>query len=392
MHPAQKPHYHILDGLRGVAALMVLWYHIFEGFAKSPSTQVINHGYLAVDFFFMLSGFVIGYAYDDRWPRMTTREFFTRRLIRLHPMMVAGVLIGVVAFIVQGCVKWDGTPVGPLAIGGAMLLNLFLIPSVPGAVTDVRGNTEIFSLNGPHWSLFFEYVGNILYGLVARRLSTRALGALTALLGLGLGAYGLANLSTYGNLGVGWSFADHQILGGMLRMTFSFSMGLLLSRVFRPARVKGAFWICSAAVIILLATPYIGDPEQPWQNALYDTVCILLLFPAIVYTGASGSHTEATAATAPRGGRLCRFVGDISYPLYAIHYPSIYLLISVVWAEDLAFTDIWWAAIPIVIGNIALAWMFMKWYDAPLRARLTARFLRHGSKAPETDSKPVATS
>lgn len=79
-----KPHYVLLDGLRGVAALLVIWYHVFEGFATSPIDQKFNHGYLAVDFFFILSGFVIGYAYDDRWKTtMTQKEFFKRRLIRL---------------------------------------------------------------------------------------------------------------------------------------------------------------------------------------------------------------------------------------------------------------------------------------------------------------------
>ena len=83
---ASKPHYEILDGLRGVAAVMVIIFHLFEAHAGgSHLTQIINHGYLAVDFFFMLSGFVIGYAYDDRWNRMTVGTFFKRRIIRLHP-------------------------------------------------------------------------------------------------------------------------------------------------------------------------------------------------------------------------------------------------------------------------------------------------------------------
>ena len=69
-----KPHYVLLDGLRGVAALLVIWYHVFEGFATSPIDQKFNHGYLAVDFFFILSGFVIGYAYDDRWKTTMTQK------------------------------------------------------------------------------------------------------------------------------------------------------------------------------------------------------------------------------------------------------------------------------------------------------------------------------
>ena len=86
-----KPHYHLLDGLRGVAALMVIWYHVFEGYAFAGGTTIdtFNHGYLAVDFFFILSGFVIGYAYDDRWGKnFTMKDFIKRRLIRLHPMVI----------------------------------------------------------------------------------------------------------------------------------------------------------------------------------------------------------------------------------------------------------------------------------------------------------------
>ena len=92
-----KPHYALLDGLRGVAALIVIGYHVFEAFAASPVEQRVNHGFLAVDFFFILSGFVIGYAYDDRWgTRLTLKDFFRRRLIRLHPMVVPACVLGVI--------------------------------------------------------------------------------------------------------------------------------------------------------------------------------------------------------------------------------------------------------------------------------------------------------
>ena len=79
-----KAHYDLLDGLRGVAALMVIWYHVFEGFAfaSNSAIETLNHGYLAVDFFFILSGFVIGYAYDDRWGKsLTMKDFFKRRYV-----------------------------------------------------------------------------------------------------------------------------------------------------------------------------------------------------------------------------------------------------------------------------------------------------------------------
>ena len=93
-----KPHYLILDGLRGIAAILVVFFHLFEAHSSGHLDQVINHGYLAVDFFFVLSGFVVGDAYDDRWNKMTIGAFFKRRLIRLQPMVVMGMFIGAVFF------------------------------------------------------------------------------------------------------------------------------------------------------------------------------------------------------------------------------------------------------------------------------------------------------
>ena len=169
-----KPHYHLLDGLRGVAALMVIWYHVFEGYAFAGGTTIdtFNHGYLAVDFFFILSGFVIGYAYDDRWGKnFTMKDFIKRRLIRLHPMVIMGAVVGAITFYIQGSVQWDGTHIGISMVMLSLLCTIFFIPAMPGVGYEVRGNGEMFPLNGPCWSLFFEYIGNILYALFIRRLS-----------------------------------------------------------------------------------------------------------------------------------------------------------------------------------------------------------------------------
>src|SRR5574344_3172521 len=100
---ASKPRYEILDGLRGVAAIIVVCFHLFETYSPDPSLQILNHGYLAVDFFFVLSGFVIGYAYDDRWDRMSIGGFFKRRLVRLHPMVIMGTFIGALLFYFGDC-------------------------------------------------------------------------------------------------------------------------------------------------------------------------------------------------------------------------------------------------------------------------------------------------
>ena len=222
-----KPHYELLDGLRGVAALLVVFYHIFEGLsfaAGGTLITTINHGYLAVDFFFILSGFVIGYAYDDRWKTtLTMKGFFKRRLIRLHPMIVMGALLGVVAYCLQGCVQWDGTKMPVSMVMLALLCAMFFIPAVPGARYDVRGNGEMFPLNGPSWSLFFEYIGNILYAVFIRRLSDKALAALVVLLGLGLAWFALFDVAGYGMIGVGWTLDGVNFLGGSLRMLFPFS-------------------------------------------------------------------------------------------------------------------------------------------------------------------------
>ncbi|QEK99535.1 acyltransferase [Olivibacter sp. LS-1] len=364
-----KPHYILLDGLRGVAALMVIWYHIFEAFATSPVDQHFNHGYLAVDFFFILSGFVIGYAYDDRWKTMKVKDFIKRRLIRLHPMVIMGAILGAITFYIQGSVKWDGSKVSLSMLMLALLINLFLIPAAPGSGPEVRGNGEMYPLNGPSWSLFFEYIGNILYALFIRRLSAKALGVLVLLAGIGLASFAIFNFSGYGHLGVGWTMAGHNLIGGFLRLLFSFSAGVLMSRKFKPVEVKGAFWICSLAIIILLSIPHIGEAEALWMNGIYDALCTLVIFPILVYLGASGTTTGKSSI------KICKFLGDISYPLYMVHYPFMYLFYAWVWQENLTFTQIWPITLLLFLGTILVAYLFLKLYDEPFRKWLSKKLL-----------------
>lgn len=365
-----KPHYELLDGLRGVAALFVIWYHVFEGFATSPIDQRLNHGYLAVDFFFILSGFVIGYAYDDRWKTtMTTKNFFKRRLIRLHPMVVMGAVLGAITFYIQGCEQWDGTKVSISMVMLALLLNLFLIPAVPGTGPEVRGNGEMYPLNGPSWSLFFEYIGNILYALFIRRLSTKALTVLVVLAGIALASFAIFNYSGYGHLGVGWTLADYNLIGGFLRMFFAFSIGLLMSRNFKPVHIRGAFWICSLVIIAFLSVPHIGGMESPWMNGIYDSVCTILIFPMLVYLAASGKTTDKNTS------KICKFLGDISYPVYIVHYPFMYLFYAWLWSENLTFDQTWPVALALFFGNILLAFLCLKLYDEPIRRWMSKKFL-----------------
>jgi len=361
-----KPHYDLLDGLRGVAALTVVCFHLFEAYATSHLDQRINHGYLAVDFFFILSGFVVGYAYDDRWTKMTVREFLTRRLVRLQPMVVIGALIGAVMFYTQGCPVWDVSAVPVAMLLVATLMNAFMIPATPGA--EIRGVGEMYPLNGPAWSLFFEYIGNVLYALFIRRLSTRALAVLVAAAGCGLAVF-----SVWGPLGdicVGFSLTGENIVGGSLRLLFAFPAGLLLSRVFRPVRVRGAFWIGTMAVVALASVPRIGGSEHLWMNGVYDALCAVVLFPLIVWIGASGKTTDRVTS------RICKFLGDISYPLYMVHYPFIYLYYAWVKNENLTFGQSLPGAAALVAGSVALAWLCLRFYDEPVRRFLSKRLLR----------------
>lgn len=365
-----KPHYNILDGLRGVAALMVVWFHIFEAFASSHLDQQINHGYLAVDFFFILSGFVIAYAYDDRWGTMKVKDFLKRRFIRLHPMVVMGAIIGGLMFYTQGCSFWDvsAVSIGMLLIATAM--NMFLIPATTG--TEIRGVGEMYPLNGPSWSLFFEYIGNILYVLFIRKLSTKALGVLVFLAGCGLSAYAIWGMhgGCSGDICVGYSLDTTNMIGGSLRLLFSFSAGLLVARIFKPVKIKGAFWICSLVIIALLAVPRLGGEEYRWVNGLYEILCFAFIFPLIVYLGASGKTTDKTTT------KVCKFLGDISYPLYMVHYPFLYLYFAWVKNEELTFGASIWGALALFFGSIILAYACLKLYDEPVRKFLAKRMFK----------------
>ena len=365
-----KPHYDLLDGLRGVAAITVVWFHIFEAFATSHLDQRINHGYLAVDFFFVLSGFVIGYAYDDRWGKMKTKDFIKRRVIRLHPMVVMGAIIGAVMFYWQGRPVWDVSKVTIGALFMATFINALLLPATPG--TEIRGLGEMYPLNGPGWSLFFEYIGNILYALFIHKFSTRVLAVLVFLAGCGLALFAIGG--PYGDICAGFSLTGTEFIAGSLRLLFSFSAGLLLFRIFKPVKVKGAFWICSLSIIALLSVPRLGGAEYLWMNGVYDTVCFAVFFPFLVYLGASGKTTDKYTT------RICKFLGDISYPLYMVHYPFIYLYYAWVKNGNLTFQESFPGALGVVIGSIVLAYGCLKFYDIPVRKYLANRFLKHKNK------------
>ncbi len=376
-----KPHFLILDGLRGVAAVVVVAFHLFETHSTSHLDQIINHGYMAVDFFYVLSGFVIGYAYDDRWGKMTLGDFFKRRLIRLHPMVIMGMIIGAIGFYFQASGYWPGIshlPVWKMIL--VMLIGFTLFP-VPTSL-EIRGWGEMHPLNGPAWSLFFEYIANILYALFVRKFSNKVIAILVFIAGCAL--IHLAVTSPNGDVIGGWSIEPSQFRIGLTRLMFPFFAGLLLSRLVKPTHIKQAFLLCSLLVVIILSIPRIGGSGHLWMNGLYDSLSIIFIFPLIVYLGASGEVKGKYAS------RIAKFLGDISYPIYITHYPLIYIYTAWVNDNKVPISEAWPVALLVLFSSIVIAYACLKLYDIPLRKWLGNRFIINVKKD-LADVKPANT-
>ena len=383
---SSKPRYEILDGLRGVAAMLVVAFHMFEIYSKGPDYQILNHGYLAVDFFFVLSGFVIGYAYDDRWDRMSLGNFFKRRLIRLHPMLVLGTLFGALTFYLSDSEAFplvSETPWWKLVL--ITLLALTMLPALKS--WDIRGWSETNALNGVTWSLLYEYIANILYALFIRHFSKTVLMvfvAVSAFLTLDL----TLNLDVFGLL-AGRSGAANTVIGGwvidpeqgyiaVVRLLYPFFCGLLLSRMGRLIKVRGGFWWCSVLVFVILCMPCIpGGEKGTWTcgNGIYNAVCILFIFPLIVSMGAGSTVTDS------RSIAVCKFLGKISYPLYITHQPLIYLQTS--WFaqhRDAPLSQHIVMAVSLYLLALAIAYASLRVFDEPVREWLKERVLHKKSQ------------
>ena len=386
LYIASKPRYEILHGLRGVAALMVVFFHCFETYNGQIGTQIINHGYLAVDFFFMLSGFVIGYAYDNRWDRMSIWGFFKRRLVRLHPMVVAGTLVGVAFFFLSDCNMFAQVmKVEPWKFFLCLLMGLLMLPC--GNELDIRGWGEFNSFNGPCWSLTFEYIGNILYALLLRRLPTAVLavlcgGSLFFLLDLTLGfdVFGLFPDATRYSVIGGWSLTADQMYIGMTRLSYPLLCGLIMSRLLSkrmtadcpsgsPISLRGGFWWASLLLVVVFSVPAVGG-DNTLTDGIYQALCIVLVFPLVMLIGAGSRTTDAKSAA------WCDFLGRLSYPLYITHYPLMYMQMS--WVERNAAAPLWIHIVlnvGVVIVSVFIAWALLKLYDEPVREWLQRKVL-----------------
>jgi peptidoglycan/LPS O-acetylase OafA/YrhL len=368
-----KQRYEILDGLRGVAAMLVVCYHLFETYSKGPTEQVLNHGYLAVDFFFVLSGFVIGYAYDDRWDRMSMKNFFKRRLVRLHPMVIMGTIIGALFFYLGDCPQFRlimQTPWWLMLL--MMLLGFTMIPAL--TKWDIRGWSETNPLNGPTWSLMWEYLANILYAVFIRHFSKTGLkifvflsALLTINIAMNIDVLGILKFHAPYTMIGGWSVTPDQLYIGISRLLYPFFMGLLLSRMHKLIKVRAGFWWCSLMVAAVLVMPRLSS--ELWVNGIYESVSILILFPLIVSMGAGSSVTGKSV-------KYCKFLGEISYPLYITHYPLIYMQMS--WAAahpNAPLGTVICVSASIFLLAIGIAYSSLKLYDLPVRDWLKKHWL-----------------
>jgi peptidoglycan/LPS O-acetylase OafA/YrhL len=296
---------------------------------------------------------------------MTIGTFLKRRIERLQPMVVLGMTLGALGFYFTDSTLWPLIHTVPL---WKLLLVLFIgytVLPIPLSL-DIRGWQEMHPLNSVGWSLFFEYLANILYALGIRKFSNTALGILVLIAALALAH--LAITSPAGDVSGGWTLNAEQVRVGLTRMFYPFFAGLLLSRVAKPTRLKHAFLGCSLLLALVLYMPRIGGAAHVWMNGVYEAFSIILVFPLIVYLGASGVlRTQAER-------RLCTFLGELSYPLYLVHYPLVYFYVA--WISNhkgVTLGQVWPYALLILLGSVALAYASLKWYDEPVRKWLRVK-------------------
>ncbi len=328
-----------LDGLRGLAALVVLLFH-FE-----VNGVITAKGYLAVDFFFLLSGFVIARTYDASLKSgLPFSRFAALRAIRIYPLFFVGLCIGFargVSYLMLD--RADAFTLGQLLHASAF--EVFMLPS------PVANN--LFVLNIPNWSLFFEMAINLVYAALLFRVGTRLL--------IGVALAFLALLITaavaHGAMDVGIEWKT--FYGGVARTGFSFCIGMLISRLNR-ARAR-ASWIAVIPAVVLVSC--LMAPVLPGPAWVFDLAMVMLVFPVLVWVGAS-FHPPPVLQPASR------LLGDLSYPVYAIHYPLMFIWLF--FAKRAHFPPVAQLLGFILLVGVS-AWLLNRYWDLPIRRSLNAR-------------------
>jgi len=306
---------------------------------------LFREGYLAVDFFCALSGFVVASAYEDRLAAgMSLPRFFETRIIRLYPLLFLGTIIGAVKMIGQMATHDDlalSTGHFLIAIGSGLLV-------LPVPV----GSIYLFPLNGPLWSLFLEIWVNILFAIILFRLDNKALIAVAILAAVTIARN--AFLSGSANGGGEWA----TVYTDLARVLFSFSVGMLLFRC--RARARRISVGKAVGALLALAALFLFHPSGTGAQILYDLACMFIIIPLFVFAG-------SRCRIGGRFAGMCSFLGDISYPLYIIHFPLLgmsWFLARRIHLDPIAFALTFTSAI------VILAALIGRYYDQPIRGAI----------------------
>jgi peptidoglycan/LPS O-acetylase OafA/YrhL len=341
--------FHTLDALRGIAAVGVVAYHMSQAFAP----LAVPGGYLAVDLFFMMSGVVLSHAYEARFRAgMGTFDFMRARLVRLYPLYWLGALFGIAVTLAsmlgRNIQNWDVS-----SFLQAALLALLFLPNISSRLVD-----QLFPLNIPCWSLFLEILVNLLFVISWPVLTSRRLVVVSLLTG---GAVGLAIVQT-GNIDQGSTVSSFAV--GLARTLFGFSVGVLIARHV-PHAHRRVSNLKVLAIVAVFGIAIAGWPEGE-SRALWDSVCVLVIFPLVVCCG-------TLIDPGPRLRGIATFLGLTSYAVYVLHSPLSSVLNSA--SRYLAVNNAGsvgapWSGVAIVAALLAGCWLVDRFFDMPVRGVL----------------------
>ncbi|WP_068473355.1 acyltransferase family protein [Saccharicrinis aurantiacus] len=347
-----KPHLTVLDGLRGIAALVVLFFHYTEAiYGEDYETNFIGHGFMAVDFFFILSGFVVAYAYDHRMKQIGMKRFFINRLIRLHPMVIIGTLVGLAFYLLNPyhntLLEAGAGNITIATIGGVLMLPSVDLPYCWGS---------IFPFNSPQWSLLSEYFISIIYAIFLCRIGKKSL----AFVGVACIAWFSYTAYQAGWINLGWDFKT--MWGGFPRVCMTFISGMLIFRFNMIIKHKFSIWLPLLIMIIAFTFPH---KDNDW---ITEIILIGAVLPLVVSIGA-GCELKANTKLAT----VCNFLGRLSYPLYTTHISFMFLYSEYISQNTFSIIQKFSIAFVLMLVSVLFAYCIMKWIDEPVRSYLRGR-------------------